>query len=79
MEIGKNFACEGQRYNHIPGNEYLDNKDTSVLDLLNYSENHRDCFDVWNFTPYTLILEDKKQCETFVESLRLQKDSKDIK
>ncbi|CAG9327613.1 unnamed protein product [Blepharisma stoltei] len=73
MEIGKHFVCPGQRYNHIPGNTYIDAKDESIMDLVKYSEQfsgRKQCFDIWAFTPYTLILSNEKECALFMQNLK---------
>lgn len=35
-KIGMHFLCEGQMYNHIPGNLYLSYKDYAALRLREY-------------------------------------------
>lgn len=72
LEIGKGFACEGQRYNHIPGNLYMDSKIQNALDFREYSKHYRGrekCFDLNEIYPYTLVLENVYECAEFMKDL----------
>uniref|UniRef100_A0A7S3I8V1 Uncharacterized protein n=1 Tax=Fabrea salina TaxID=342563 RepID=A0A7S3I8V1_9CILI len=74
-QIGVNFLCEGQIYNHIPGNSWLNYKDVTANTMRDYSKYYvgrEHCFDPWKVMPYTLDMTDKKQCKEFLEILRSQ-------
>ena len=72
FKIGTHFLCEGQRYNHIPGNGWLNFKDVSANSLRKYNEYYFDrpqCFDAWRVMPYTLDLTQTAQCFEFLDAL----------
>ena len=72
-EIGVHFLCEGQRYNHIPGNQYLNFKDKAANSVQKYAEKvygyRKDCFDPWKFMPYTVDLSDFYKCKDFFRKI----------
>ena len=74
-EIDKEFLCKGQRYNHIPGHEFMIHKDESAKSAKLYGINFLDrkhCFYHWDFTPLTIDLSDKDECSIFFNSLTPQ-------
>lgn len=73
MMIGTSFLCEGQKYNHIPGNIYLSYKDLITKQAKLYSQSYepRDfCFNVDEFMPKTYDLTDEAECLEIVKILR---------
>lgn len=74
-EIGKNFLCKGQMYNHIPGHEYMIYKDESAKSARLYGQKYlakKHCFYHWDFTPLTVDLSDKDECKAFFNSITLE-------
>lgn len=76
-ELGLHFLCEGQRYNHIPGNHHLNFKDETVNRLQEYAKKHyagrKHCFDPWKIIPFTYDLTDIQQCKSFFAELAEEK------
>jgi len=73
--IGKDFLCEGQRFNHIIGNNYIGGKKHTVAQIQKYAKYYKGrehCFDPWKVMPYTLDMTDKNQCKEFLEILKSQ-------
>lgn len=72
-EIGKHFLCQGQRYNHIPGNHHLNFKDETANRLQEYAKKHykgrANCFDPWTILPKTYDLSDLNQCKEYFSQL----------
>ena len=72
-QIGLHFLCDGQRYNHIPGNHHLNFKDETANRLQEYSKTHyagrKHCFSPWEITPFTYDLSDISQCRAFFQEL----------
>lgn len=82
IEIGKGFACEGQRYNHFPGNFYMDSKIENALDFREYSKHYigrEQCFDLGEVYPYTLVLKHSDECAEFMEDLRTNQNEQGIR
>ena len=76
QQIGKNFGCISQTYNHIPGIGSLNRKDLSVVSWKNYASTFADdsnCLDTKKFFPETYMLERKDECKKFFSYL----DSRD--
>lgn len=72
-KIGSDFLCQGQLYNHIPGNTNLNFKDTIANSFRKLKDHYKDrshCFDPWKAHPYTLDLSDKSQCLEFLNHLQ---------
>lgn len=72
-EIGKEWLCPGQRYNHIPGHESLSYKDSVVDALREYGSaflDRKHCFDPWQFIPLTYNLNNKEECSEFFRQLQ---------
>lgn len=81
-KIDSHFLCPGQRYNHIPGQDHMVNKDEAADNAREYGEyykNRPECFDPWKFMPYTYNLADSFQCREFMNTLSHDKDSPNIK
>jgi len=81
LQIDRDFVCPGQRYNHIPGNVYLDAKDQNALDMRQYSKHYlgrEKCFDPWEVMPYTLVLDVPEQCQEFISYLESSVNSTEI-
>ena len=85
QEIGSNFACLTQMYNHIPGQGTLNRKDKVAESMAQYAEiytNRPECFDHSKFFPQTWILYREDQCRDFFrhfssdEYYKLQEDRK---
>lgn len=75
-QIGRHFLCQNQRYNHIPGNLYLNFKDIVTNSMIKYSKHFKGrekCFSPWEIMPETYDLVDKAQCTTFMKILKTQK------
>lgn len=82
FEIGVHFLCKGQKYNHIPGNIYLNFKDITAKNFREYGELYRDkqhCFDPWKIHPFTYDLTDEDQCLEFMEQLEEDQFSPEVK
>ncbi|CAG9335966.1 unnamed protein product [Blepharisma stoltei] len=80
-EIGKHFLCQGQRYNHIPGNENINYKDTTINTFRNYTKHYvgrMQCFNPWMVMPYSLDLSDENQCKEFFNRLNDDKDREGV-
>jgi hypothetical protein len=76
--IGEHFLCEGQFYNHIPGNDHLTSKDEIVDQVREYGayyEGREECFNPWKFLPYTLNMKNRAHCLELVEHLKADKQS----
>lgn len=72
LKLGKTFLCQGQRYNHIPGNVFLDSKKQNQIDFRLYAKLYKDrthCFDPWKIIPFSYILSDQSECTLFIKSL----------
>ena len=81
-QIGVNFLCEGQIYNHIPGNSWLNYKDVTANTMREYSKYYvgrEHCFDPWKVMPYSLDLTIESDCEEFTRELEENLNSKEIK
>ncbi|RYE38002.1 MAG: hypothetical protein EOP48_27785, partial [Sphingobacteriales bacterium] len=66
--IGKHFACLAQQYNHFPGHESLNRKDSIAEGAIAYSQkfqNKPQCFSYDKYFPETWLLYRKKSCEDF--------------
>jgi len=82
MKIGSQFFCPQQMYNHIPGNINMNFKDTAALTFREYGNLYKgreECFNPWEIMPYTLVLNDKDQCDEFLLSLKKDENPKEIK
>ena len=63
--IGKSFLCEGQRYNHIPGNKHLVYKDLISNHIKSYAKHYnynKTCFDYDKFMPESYDLTNIYEC-----------------
>lgn len=78
--IDTQFLCPGQRYNHIPGNFYIDSKDINALDIAEYQKYFEDSPECQlDFFPYTLVLEKAEDCKKFINELKKSSDQQSIK
>lgn len=69
-QIERHFLCENQRYNHIPGNLYLNFKDIMANSMRKYAKNfvnREKCFEPWEIMPETFDMYDKVQCLEFAD------------
>jgi len=73
-KIGEQFLCQGQRYNHIPGNIYLSFKDTTINNFIEYQKHNQE-FKPWEVMPKSWDLSDLSQCKDFFSVL--QKDAQE--
>lgn len=79
-QIDTQFLCKGQRYNHIPGNFYLDGKDYNALDYRTYKSYYRNRQSCWDdFLPKTLVLSEYEDCEEFMNDLKVNTLKNDIR
>lgn len=63
FQIDKNILCEGQLYNHIPGNEHIATKEGLVRSITEYFQMFgQDCIVPWSFMPETYDLSIEDQC-----------------
>ena len=79
-QIDTQFLCKGQRYNHIPGNIYIDSKDTNALDIYEYKNiyrNNPEC--AIDFFPNTLVLDNISDCQIFIKDLQSNNSIQKIK
>ncbi|OMJ94729.1 hypothetical protein SteCoe_2072 [Stentor coeruleus] len=75
-ELGTEFLCPGQMYNHIPGHEHMINKDDSAKAARIYGkkyENRKDCFYQWSFMPLTIDLSAEGECKLFFKHIEDRK------
>jgi len=80
-EIGKNFACATQMYNHIPGHGNLIQKDSLLDSFRPYVEKYKNKPQCFNETSYFLPffrLYDKKECTDFFEMVHSEKYIKSL-
>jgi len=71
-EIGKNFLCATQMYNHIPGHGVLKRKDMIVDSVDSYALLYKEkpqCFNKGKFFPFSYRLYIKEECETFFKEI----------
>jgi len=67
-EVGKNFLCATQMFNHIPGQRALVRKDDLVEAVDQYAVKYQDkpqCFNKSMFFPYSHRLYREEECKTF--------------
>jgi tubulin polyglutamylase TTLL1 len=67
-EIGKNFLCNSQVYNHIPGHGVLTRKDLNVAAVNAYAKRYisnQKCFNKNMFFPYAYRMNDVFECQQF--------------
>eukprot|EP00331_Platyophrya_macrostoma_P002944 CAMPEP_0176429350 /NCGR_PEP_ID=MMETSP0127-20121128/13665_1 /TAXON_ID=938130 /ORGANISM="Platyophrya macrostoma, Strain WH" /LENGTH=432 /DNA_ID=CAMNT_0017811151 /DNA_START=262 /DNA_END=1560 /DNA_ORIENTATION=- len=72
QEIGKQFLCVAQMYNHIPGMGVIIRKDELVGAVNAYSDfySHKpQCFSKKTFFPYAYRLYNKTECKQFFEEI----------
>lgn len=82
FKINHSFLCKGQKYNHIPGNVFLDYKDQNALDFRTYSDyysNQKHCFQLNQSVPHTLVLSSKTELDLFMVSLQENIDNSEIR
>ena len=72
-EIGKNFACFGQSYNHIPGHGHLTRKDLLTVRSMKWNSDlfgkDNDCRDKMEYVPRGYRLDIKRECTDFFKIL----------
>jgi len=71
-EIGKNFLCATQMYNHIPGHGVLKRKDMIVDSVDSYALLYKDkpqCFNKGKFFPFSYRLYIKEECQAFFNEI----------
>jgi tubulin polyglutamylase TTLL1 len=71
-EIGRNFLCNSQVYNHIPGHGVLTRKDLNVGAVNGYAkryENQPKCFNQNMFFPMAYRMNDEYECLAFFKIL----------
>ena len=72
-EIGRNFACFGQSYNHIPGHGHLTRKDLLTVRSMTWNEElfgkKSKCRAKMEYVPRGYRLDVKKECDEFFEHL----------
>jgi len=71
-EIGKNFLCATQMYNHIPGHGVLKRKDMIVDSVDTYALRYKEqpqCFNKGKFFPFSYRLYIKEECQTFFKEI----------
>jgi hypothetical protein len=76
--IGSMFLCEGQRYNHIPGNTNLVFKDIISLNLQKYLKSLPSDSSPAFFLPETFDLSSRPSCLEFLAELDRSSDDSEI-
>lgn len=69
-EVGRNFLCLPQIYNHVPGIGTLARKDLMARSVANYKQKYRGrptCFDSKKVFPETFLLEEESDCRKFFQ------------
>ena len=67
-QVGKQFSCLTQAFNHIPGHDNMYRKDRVGQALVNYAktyESRPQCFNFDEYFPKTWLLKDVEQCRNF--------------
>jgi len=67
-QVGKQFSCLTQAYNHIPGHDKIIRKDMVGQALVEYNEGYKtrpECFNYERYFPKTWVLTNKTQCQDF--------------
>eukprot|EP00331_Platyophrya_macrostoma_P001747 CAMPEP_0176421250 /NCGR_PEP_ID=MMETSP0127-20121128/9062_1 /TAXON_ID=938130 /ORGANISM="Platyophrya macrostoma, Strain WH" /LENGTH=699 /DNA_ID=CAMNT_0017801945 /DNA_START=20 /DNA_END=2119 /DNA_ORIENTATION=- len=80
-EIGKNFLCNSQMYNHIPGHGVLTRKDLIVESVNNYAKRYttkQHCFNKDMFFPYAYRLNDEEECKQFFKEINSKEYQKRV-
>jgi len=77
-QVGKQFSCLSQAYNHIPGHDHLHRKDYVADSLFTYAQGYKlkdklECFSYDKYFPKTFVLQDKAQCDEFFEEFNGEK------
>ena len=71
-QIGKNFVCYGQSYNHIPGHGGITRKDLMAQlteAWMKKFEKHPQCHKKMNFFPKAYRLYVREECKQFFDYL----------
>lgn len=83
QEIGKNFLCLPQVYNHIPGIGTLARKELMAQAVIDYAATYKGkpaCFNVRKFFPETMLLDEPEPCRNFfkfIDSEEYQNEKKE--
>ena len=76
-ELGRQFSCQTQMSNHIPGHENLYRKDRAGQALVEYSKQYQtrpQCFNSEDkFFPKTWLLSNEEQCKDFFQEFNSPK------
>jgi len=75
-EINKDWICQTQMYNHIPGNGVITRKDLLVETINSYLKKYNDkphCIQTATFAPQAYRLNDESECQEFFGILNSDK------